>query len=449
MGCASSSTAQAVKEAPQAPPRPVEPPLTTKADRSAEASNSSTTANPVATKPETVAQPPKVASSEPQGSPQTSAAPVTAPKVADTTPTQQPSLPPSSVASEPGPTATIEPIPERVADPVHQSVSDGTKPKEPRSLTVDTTSSPKKRKPPSKKTERGFIDFQSFLEMEEVKDLMNEFTYLLDDQLLEVFEVFDDDEDGLVTGHQADEIVCAIRGREQQQPATSSSPSSPLGTSASPVSPPQQSDDLQPTQSQSPTTSGTATKAKKVLKPLVYSPEPPTTPKKSLKRGNSSMAIEKGIILNDFVAETTSAPVSPPPQVKRGFLVTSSSNSPLSSPSRPNSTTNSRTPSLGIRSRFHVLDQGILYHLDSNVTSGPVALDKHGVSLRGHTVITTEPDSNLIMLSTKGIIDEEEDEVITLEVKNEQDRQGWVRAIQEHIDYISEQELVLRRQLLN
>eukprot|EP01033_Poteriospumella_lacustris_P013728 gene13728-9829_t len=288
--------------------------------------------------------------------------------------------------------------------------------------------------------------------MEEVKELMGEFPYLLDDQLLEVFEVLDDDEDGLVTGRQADEIVCAIRGREQQHPQvkSSSTPSSPLGTSASPATSPQPSGELQPTQSQSPTTTtGTATKTKKVLKPLVYSPEPPSTPKKSLKRGNSSMAIEKGIILNDFVAETTSAPVSPPPQVKRGFLVTSSSNSPLSSPSRPSSTTNSRTPSLGVRSRFHVLDQGILYHLDSNVTSGPVALDKHGVSLRGHTVITTEPDSNLILLSTKGIIDEEEDEVITLEVKNEQDRLGWVRAIQEHIDYISEQELVLRRQLLN
>lgn len=286
--------------------------------------------------------------------------------------------------------------------------------------------------------------------MEEVKELTEEFAYLLDDQLLEVFEVFDEDEDGLITGHQADEIVCAIRGREQQAKidSTSSGPSSPLQSSSSTVTSPQQGE-LQPTQSQSPTSCGTATKAKKVLKPLVYSPEPPTTPKKTLTRGNSSMAIEKGIILNDFVAETTTAPVSPPPQVKRGFLVTSSSNSPLSSPSRPNSTTNSRTPSLGIRSRFHVLDQGILYHLDSNVTSGPVALDKHGVSLRGHTVITTEPDSNLIMLSTKGIIDEEEDEVITLEVKNEQDRQDWVQAIQEHINYISEQEHVLRRQLLN
>jgi hypothetical protein len=325
----------------------------------------------------------------------------------------------------PTPPLSVETKPEPSNVGSEASISQAPRP------TAGSSSEQHRKAPSRKKNNRGYIDFQSFLDLESVVELLKDFPYLLDDQILEVYEVMDEDEDGLVTAKQAEDIVFVIRGREQLHSADTVK-------SATSVT------EVHSNHNASPSAASTSNVS-------VHSASSSPT-KKTLIRGTSSMAIEKGIILNDYVAETVISPASPPPQVKRGFLIASSSDSPLSSPSRPTSSSHSaftsRTPSMGGKSRFHVLDQGILYHLDSNVTSGPVALDKHGVSLRGHTVVYSEPDSNLILLSTKALSDEEEDEVITLSIKNEPDRADWVQAINEHIAYIAEQERLVRRQIM-
>lgn len=90
----------------------------------------------------------------------------------------------------------------------------------------------------------------------------------------------------------------------------------------------------------------------------------------------------------------------------------------------------------------------MLYHLDSNVRNGPVGLDKHGVSLRGHTILETLPEApTSILLHTKGMDEDEEDESLLVELKSTEEKDSWQKAIEEHISYVQQQERQVRRQL--
>lgn len=293
------------------------------------------------------------------------------------------------------------------------------------------------------------VDFQSLLNYSAVRELQSDLPHLLEDQILEIFEIMDEDEDGFIFANQVDDLVFIIRGREQQNhppippPSSSSSSSTVPSTSINATNP------------------TTPAAKKKPLKPLIYTPEPTAvatiaTLSKSVSRSRSAMSLEKAMILNDFVdsESASTTPLSPPPPIKRGFLITvgSTGNTPLPSPSlRPGHlSSGSQTPSgsQSFKCKYHVLDQGMLYHLDSNVRNGPVGLDKHGVSLRGHTILETLPEApTSILLHTKGVDEDEEDESLLVELKSTEEKDSWQKAIEEHISYVQQQERQVRRQL--
>lgn len=107
---------------------------------------------------------------------------------------------------------------------------------------------------------------------------------------------------------------------------------------------------------------------------------------------------------------------TPPP--KRGFLVhTKSGRMQVSEDTALRRAT----------SKFFTLDKGILSYMDSTSKTPPISLDNREVLLRNAQVI--------VRGSTLDICTEQDGDIISLEVKSFQERDDWVDAINQHIEF--------------
>lgn len=124
--------------------------------------------------------------------------------------------------------------------------------------------------------------------------------------------------------------------------------------------------------------------------------------------------------------------VGPPPASKKGFLMTS--------PMKEN--------------LYHVLDTGILYCIDSNAKSPKsFSLDRKGINLKGRKLIIR--DDNVLELApattsseTPRTVQYDDDDTsvikddmkVEIRPRNERERQGWIKAIEEHLIFLDRQE---------
>ena len=124
--------------------------------------------------------------------------------------------------------------------------------------------------------------------------------------------------------------------------------------------------------------------------------------------------------------------VGPVPPAKKGFLIASPSKESL----------------------YHVLDTGVLYCIDSNSKSPmSFSLDRKGVPLRGRSLVVRQdnvleltppvPGSSPTKPPQVPVEPEnpflEENEKIELRPRNEREKKDWIKAIEEHIQFMDRQ----------
>jgi hypothetical protein len=121
-------------------------------------------------------------------------------------------------------------------------------------------------------------------------------------------------------------------------------------------------------------------------------------------------------------ADTPKELVGPIPHTKKGFLITS--------PAK--------------ETRYHVLDSGMLYCIDSNSKSPmSFALDRTGVPLKGRS-LSILADNTLQLVPTQAMMNQEQSftgefDVIELKPRNDREKEDWIVAIKEHIAFMDRQ----------
>jgi hypothetical protein len=130
----------------------------------------------------------------------------------------------------------------------------------------------------------------------------------------------------------------------------------------------------------------------------------------------------KTIIEKHEHADTPKELVGPIPHTKKGFLITS--------PAK--------------ETRYHVLDSGMLYCIDSNSKSPmSFALDRTGVPLKGRS-LSILADNTLQLVPTQAMMSQEQSftgefDVIELKPRNDREKEDWIVAIKEHIAFMDRQ----------
>lgn len=303
------------------------------------------------------------------------------------------------------------------------------------------------------------------------------------EKLTELFEVLDDDKDGLLTEAEVDDIVYLVKSSREDETADATSEPIEEGPIMSegvhiqlkPVGADEASHNAfpgttpggtrvggpagrrPPTKFLTPEAAsprklihpGTVNTAEDVLSPRTnimsdFDDDAPTesinTPNHPSNVSAMSTSFNGSVDTDDSSAKKIKKRrsyvderdfIGPTPPTKKGFLMTS--------PMKEN--------------LYHVLDSGILYCLDSNARSPKsFSLDSKGVNLLGRKLVVREdnvlellpPDQSNGQAPTEEQSTEEEvfdmnRRVIEIKPRNERERQGWIKAFEDHIEFLKRQ----------
>lgn len=222
-------------------------------------------------------------------------------------------------------------------------------------------------------------------------------------------------------------------------------PATPVQTSNSPTTPPHTSSasNVSTPSSLPPVGQGRVSgppKKNAAKKKLVHSPaanpdapsnaatdvtNPPASPSPSTAQAKSSptplsSAMKRGAERKPTEVEDLNIPEEMVPPQKKGFLRVTTSLA-----STPNS-----------KAKYHVLDAGTLYHLDSLTGSSSFSMDRRGISLKDR-VVTAVAEKNAIVLSRPPNFvsaDEVDAAEITIEIKGG-DKDEWVASLKKHMEF--------------
>lgn len=329
------------------------------------------------------------------------------------------------------------------------------------------------------KAPAGSIDFQKMLIDDRVQELIRS-DKTDENKLYDLFKIFDEDNDGMISSGQVDEVIWMTEAsyihsspcKGQLDPlqietteTTNAKNQGPINGEATYIDSPHPETPvtassvsmtgggLSNTPSLSPIGLGRATgppkKSTAAKKKLVHSPLV-TTPASSTAPSSSANT------LDDF-ADVPSTPAVPLPKA-----TTNNNTTPLSSAikraaeRKPNEVeelnippelippqkkgflrvTTSLVATPNSKAKYHVLDAGTLYHLDSLNGSGSFSMDRRGISLKDR-VVSGIIDKNALILKRPAHFvstDEGDDAEITIEIKGGE-KEDWINAFKTHMDF--------------
>lgn len=276
---------------------------------------------------------------------------------------------------------------------------------------------------------KGDIDFQQYLNWPEIQDLQSRYPELLEDEVLEIFEVMDTHMDGYISHRQGEDIVFLLEAK--LNPATAEAqPLAKVHVGNQAIAEKALTEQLTKMNRTAPPPK--TTKAKKPIKFVSDTADPPST---TLDDFSSDWIPSAPSSSNPPVASisVSKTVIANQPAIKKGFLMqTAGSISPFSPPNSPslNNGSSSSSSSKGSRNRYHVLDAGVLFHLDSHSSTPPFTFDRRGgVDLKDRTLFV-RPDGVLELSKDNS---ESAEDVVSLCFKGEDERKEWIGAIKEHL----------------
>lgn len=313
--------------------------------------------------------------------------------------------------------------------------------------------------PPTEEIFDGTYNKTTFFKGKEIISLLKD-NKITKEKLLELFDIMDENNDGCLNEKEYFEIVSIAESSYEysmkpidenssnKQPEPTSTTSTSLSLNSSIINASNhtsnitsEDDGAKDSQLISPT------RARKPAKKIVHSPKPsafssdetsplssPTTPSKS-KAG----ALDDYSEMDEEIKPPKPPRVNnkPVPAMKKGFLkiFAQDAHMSVSSPGKH-------------ASKYQVLDAGKLYHMDTisgigspkgKASLSPFAIDRKGISLAGRKMFVNDNSVDLSPMQGQDEYLSAEDEnnhaFITIEFKSYDEKEQWIHAINEHIEY--------------